>query len=226
MNFSLQLLLNTIKSQSDFLLSKGYSITLREKGITYSKNTPEITYIIEFSTPDYSDLVISGLSTKTIFSEVEIPISDATGQELENTIYYIANPSSDITLKTKRTTNNIHFTISNTDDINRFITYFESFYFDEVVHFQETYSTINEVNKWLESTDYKMHPKLLNNGDGTFMFRKLLILNFNDSTEFSGLYDQYKEYLRGKAQNGETPFITLYNSFKKLEHTFTDTQEA
>lgn len=226
MNLTKQQLFENLKTESKFLYEEGYILEIKEKSVIYTKLFSSGKYIIDFSVLDYSELKVSGLSAKILFNEIEIPLSAAMEQNPEHTIYSIANPIEYNNLNIRRTTNNIHFTISNIEQLDTFIIYLKSFYVNEVLPFQKNYNSIKDVSEWLECTDFNIHSKLLNNGDGTFMFRKLLILKLSGSEGFNLLYEQYKNHLTEKAQENEITYTRLVESFKKLKSHFNHSHEA
>jgi hypothetical protein len=112
------------------------------------------------------------------------------------------------------------FFISDTTEIDILSTAFKKFYNTEVLSFFDKYKNLANVLDWLSENEIQKHADLLVVNNNLMMLRKLIIMKECHSPEYEDLYNRYSSFLKKKQDEGESPYLKMFDNFLMLEDYF------
>lgn len=220
-------LIDLVKNSCNFLEQDGYKFNHVESIIFYTKSIENESYNISFSWNEYGEEYgFYGVYVRKCFNVVEMPISKALGNDFLNiytdyTIYKAANaefiPSK---LEYSLWKNAVTISIKSEADLLLFIEFLESFYLKVAKPFLEQFKSLLDVASWLANHPINEHINLLVPQNNAILFRKLFILKYVNSPEFSDLLEKYEALLKEEMEkNKEDIFLDKeYNAFNKFKN--------
>lgn len=221
----LQEFLESMKSSCNFLETEGYSLrkvdTSINRNFWYEKHTEIEGFRISFGWKQYGDeFHVKGLQVLKRFNEIENIFREVKGGVLSD--FYTIQKSPIIEnipseLNYTETENNIHFVIKNQNEIILFSNFVEKFFNTTVKSFFDFFNDLTSVNFWLNDNEVEQHKNLIVSWDNTMMIRKLLIMKIIKNDNYSNLFDRYKTFLTQKNNEQESPYVSMFSFFNKVE---------
>lgn len=210
-----------VKIHFQWLIELGYQFNQIERNIYFEKESISESFKIGFSWSEYNRFLIQGISCAKRFKSVENVINEKTGN-LDYTIRLQRQGSVPIEFEAiKDETHFVNsFFISDNSQMPLFSQMVRDFYDKEVKLFYDEFKTIGSVLNWLSKADMQKHSDLLVVNNNSMMLRKLIIMKEGKSEEFEDLYSRYKEFLRQKYTEKESPYIEQYAEFKEFDDYF------
>ncbi len=206
-----------------WLIDLGYNFSTIERSVYFRKISNHNEFSLSFYWAEYNDFLIMGVSCCKLFPDVERIIKKHTGN-YNDTIGKTMN--MDIPNKFIPIINNGEFewnTFSITDysQIALFSDAVKLFYEKEVLSFFEEFKTVEDIMNWMSKTDMEEHSDLLVSSNNSMMLRKLIIMKKCNDDGFDNLYQEYRDYLKEQSDNNQTPFVAMFEEFKKFDEYFT-----
>ena len=222
-----EVFINLIEKEFGWLMCQGFKVSKIDKNIIFEKKFEHTSHAIKFHWGEYHVIKIQGISLLKRFNKIEEVIAKTLNEKVDFTI---RKPWRGEVPKEFHTYANDNLLtgsiyISNEEQVEQFSNLVNNFFKNEATHFFDLFCTIGDVAIWLENNPVEEHSNLLVLNQNAMMLRKLILLKEANSNDFEELYTRYKAFLRKKYEVKESPYVKMYEAFRKFDNYFTSYTE-
>ena len=198
-------LIKDICNECQFLIDDGYQYSIIEGIISYKKEIGEEGYELSLRYFEWTNSFyrIDAFVAKKRFNVIEQKIQNILKGEFENyfTIYILPTLNDIPFVEHKIYDNHIEFIVKNSNDIEKVIQFFKSFYYQTAVPFFEKYNNIEVVDRQLQNLmETKKIQSLLTDSGGNsailryytigLMCNNQFVINFFENTYYPHISQQ------------------------------------
>ena len=218
-------LIEQLRKGCQFLENEGYQYHCIEGQVKYVKNIENEGLAIEFRIFEWSkrNYRIDAFTALKRFNEVEKPIQNVIGGELENYYTIYTKPSlNDIPNEVEHTIFNesVEFIVKTDTDVDLIIEFIKNFYKNTALPFFERNDLLNTYNFYKDLQREDISTFLLNTGNDIFYRELSLKKLFNQN----GVFDYYDMIMKDLNQlRGNSTFDKIAENLTKLLSTISST---